>query len=307
MKVVFMGTPDFAVPVLKALCAHHDVIAVYTQPPRPAGKGYKLTPSPVHEEALKRNIPVFTPASFKEEGQKETFAALNADVAVVCAYGLILPKAVLTAPKLGCINTHASLLPRWRGAAPIQRAIMAGDSESGVTIMQMDTGLDTGTMLMKGSCKIDENTTGQLLHDTLSEMGASLIISTLEQMPEPVAQPQEGITYAEKIQKSESALNWSEPADKLCRKIMAFNPYPATYTFANGERIKILTAFARPLTTTKAPGTILDSELHIACGGGTVLQIGALQRSGKKVQPTAEFMKSGFLKSGDTFAIQTDN
>ena len=303
MKVIFMGTPDFAVPVLEALDENYEVIAVYTQPPRPAGKGYKLTPSPVHQKAEDLGIPVYTPTSLKKEDEQKIFAELNADVAVVCAYGLILPKAILETPKRGCINIHASLLPRWRGAAPIQRSIQAGDKESGVTIMQMDIGLDTGDMLMKESCPITADTTGQMLHDTLSEIGARLIVQTLADNPTPTPQPSEGVTYAEKIQKSESLIDWQKPADELARLIMAFNPYPATYTLFNDERIKILTAFATDMTTDKPAGTILDSKLHISCGNGTVLKITMLQRAGKKAMTTEDFMKGNGLPVGANFAV----
>lgn len=303
MKVVFMGTPDFAVPVLEALDENYEVIAVYTQPPRPAGKGYKLTPSPVHQKAEELGIPVYTPTSLKKEDEQKIFSELNADVAVVCAYGLILPKAILEAPQKGCINVHASLLPRWRGAAPIQRSIQAGDKESGVTIMQMDVGLDTGDMLMKESCPITAETTGQMLHDTLSEIGTRLIVRTLADNPTPIPQPSEGVTYAEKIQKTESLIDWQKSADELARLVMAFNPYPATYTMFNEERIKILTAYATDKTTDKPAGTILDSDLHIACGNGTVLQITMLQRAGKKAMKTDDFMKGNGLPVGACFAV----
>lgn len=303
MKVIFMGTPDFAVPVLEALDENYEVIAVYTQPPRPAGKGYKLTPSPVHQKAEELGIPVYTPTSLKKEEEQKVFAELNADVAVVCAYGLILPKAILEAPQKGCINVHASLLPRWRGAAPIQRSIQAGDKESGVTIMQMDVGLDTGDMLMKESCPITADTTGQILHDALSEIGARLIVRTLADNPTPIPQPSEGVAYAEKIQKTESLIDWQKSADELARLVMAFNPYPATYTMFNEERIKILTAYATDKTTDKPAGTILDSDLHIACGNGTVLQITMLQRAGKKAMKTDDFMKGNGLPVGACFAV----
>ena len=303
MKVIFMGTPDFAVPVLEALDENYEVIAVYTQPPRPAGKGYKLTQSPVHQKAEELGIPVYTPTSLKKEEEQKVFAELNADVAVVCAYGLILPKAILEAPQKGCINVHASLLPRWRGAAPIQRSIQAGDKESGVTIMQMDVGLDTGDMLMKESCPITADTTGQILHDALSEIGARLIVRTLADNPTPIPQPSEGVTYAEKIQKTESLIDWQKSADELARLVMAFNPYPATYTMFNEERIKILTAYATDKTTDKPAGTILDSDLHIACGNGTVLKITMLQRAGKKAMTTDDFMKGNGLPVGACFAV----
>lgn len=303
MKVVFMGTPDFAVPVLEKLAEKHQVVCVYTQPPRPAGKGYKLTPSPVHQKAEEFGISVRTPVSLRKSEEQQAFADLQADVAVVCAYGLILPQAILDAPKKGCINIHASLLPRWRGAAPIQRAIQAGDTQSGVTIMQMDAGLDTGDMLLVETCPIQSDTTAQMLHDTLSEMGARLIIQTLNSDLKPVAQPIEGITYAEKIQKSEALIDWNLSATQICRNIMAFNPYPTAYTLYKGERIKIFTAVAMDEITDKSAGTILDEDLKIACGNGTVLKVLTLQRAGKKMMSASDFMKGNSLTVGERFAI----
>ncbi len=303
MKVVFMGTPDFAVPVLEKLAEKHQVVCVYTQPPRPAGKGYKLTPSPVHQKAEEFGISVRTPVSLRKSEEQQAFADLQADVAVVCAYGLILPQAILDAPKKGCINIHASLLPRWRGAAPIQRAIQAGDTQSGVTIMQMDAGLDTGDMLLVETCPIQSDTTAQMLHDTLSEMGARLIIQALDLDLKPIAQPTEGITYAEKIQKSEALINWNLSATQICRNIMAFNPYPTAYTLYKGERIKIFTAVAMNEITDKSAGTILDEDLKIACGDGTVLKVLTLQRAGKKMMSASDFMKGNSLTVGERFAI----
>ncbi|MBE6456078.1 MAG: methionyl-tRNA formyltransferase [Alphaproteobacteria bacterium] len=303
MKVVFMGTPDFAVPVLEKLAEKHQVVCVYTQPPRPAGKGYKLTPSPVHQKAEEFGISVRTPVSLRKSEEQQAFADLQADVAVVCAYGLILPQAILDAPKKGCINIHASLLPRWRGAAPIQRAIQAGDTQSGVTIMQMDAGLDTGDMLLVETCPIQSDTTAQMLHDTLSEMGARLIIQALDLDLKPIAQPTEGITYAEKIQKSEALINWNLSATQICRNIMAFNPYPTAYTLYKGERIKIFTAVAMDEITDKSAGTILDEDLKIACGNGTVLKVLTLQRAGKKMMSASDFMKGNSLTVGERFAI----
>ena len=303
MKVVFMGTPDFAVPVLEKLVEKHQVVCVYTQPPRPAGKGYKLTPSPVHQKADEFGISVRTPVSLRKSEEQQAFADLQADVAVVCAYGLILPQAILDAPKKGCINIHASLLPRWRGAAPIQRAIQAGDTQSGVTIMQMDAGLDSGDMLLVETCPIQSDTTAQMLHDTLSEMGARLIIQALDLDLKPIAQPTEGITYAEKIQKSEALINWNLSATQICRNIMAFNPYPTAYTLYKGERIKIFTAVEMDEITDKSAGTILDEDLKIACGNGTVLKVLTLQRAGKKMMSASDFMKGNSLTVGERFAI----
>lgn len=301
MRVVFMGTPDFAVPVLEKLSQYHEVICVYTQPPRPAGKGYKLKPSPVHVMAESLGIEVRTPVSLRKQEEQERFASLNADVAIVCAYGLILPAAILKAPRLGCINTHASLLPRWRGAAPIQRAILAGDKQSGVTIMQMDTGLDTGDMLMVGMCDITPDTTAQMLHDKLSAIGAELVIKTLEKIPLPQKQPTEGITYAEKIQKNEALIDWTQSAEEIKRHIMAFNPYPTAYTFFKGERIKIFNAVVLSENTDEAVGTLIDDNLTVACGNKTVLRITQLQREGKKILNASEFVIGRLLKEGDVF------
>ena len=301
MRVIFMGTPDFAVPVLEVLSQHHDVVCVYTQPPRPAGKGYKLKPSPVHVMAEKLGIEVRTPVSLRRPEEQELFRSLHADVAIVCAYGLILPREILELPRLGCINTHASILPRWRGAAPIQRAIQAGDKESGVTIMQMDVGLDTGDMLMVGKCDITPDTTAQMLHDSLSAIGADLVIQTLENMPIPVKQPTEGITYAEKIQKNESLIDWKMKAEEIKRHIMAFNPYPTAYTLFNGERIKIFNATVLSESTNQPAGTLIDDNLTVACGCGTVLQITQLQREGKKMLNASEFVMGNMLKKGDVF------
>lgn len=303
MKVVFMGTPDFSVPVLEALATHHEVICVYTQPARPAGRGNKLVPSPVQQAAEKLNIPVRTPVSLRKDNATQEFQELGADVAVVCAYGLILPQGVLDAPKMGCINVHASLLPRWRGAAPIQRAIEAGDSQSGVTIMQMDAGLDTGDMLLKGIVPIDENTTAQVLHDALSKQGAELIIKVLNNMPAPEKQPETGITYAEKIQKSEALIDWALPAQQIKNKIMAFNPYPAAYFLLNGERIKIFNAKVEEASTSAPVGQVLDDELLIACGNSTALRLTELQREGKKRMFAADLLKGFELKKGFNLAV----
>lgn len=303
MKVVFMGTPDFSVPVLEALTKHHEVICVYTQPPRQAGRGNKLLASPVQQTAERLNIPVRTPVSLRKEDAIKEFQSLEADVGVVCAYGLILPKGILDAPKMGCINVHASLLPRWRGAAPIQRAIEAGDKESGVTIMQMDVGLDTGDMLLKGIVPIDENTTGQILHDALSQQGADLIIQVLEKMPAPQKQPETGITYAEKIQKNEALINWELSAQQIKNKIMAFNPYPATYFNLNGERIKVFNAVVEDFNHNKPAGTILDNKLLVACGNQTALRLTELQREGKKRMIAEDLLKGFELKEGTTIAL----
>ena len=281
MRVVFMGTPEFSVPVLDALvAAGHDVVCVYSQPPRPAGRGKKERPSPVHMRANELGIEVRHPLNFKQADDVADFADLNADIAVVVAYGLILPQALLDAPKHGCLNIHASLLPRWRGAAPIHRAIMAGDAETGVCIMQMEAGLDTGPVLMRQTTSIGaEETTGQL-HDWLSEMGAKLIVEALRRLPEltPEVQPDEGVTYAEKIDKSEARIDWSAPAAEVDRKIRGLSPFPGAWCEINGERIKLLGS--KLADGAGDAGQVLDGFV-IACADGAV-EITRLQRAGKK-------------------------
>ncbi|OUD09474.1 methionyl-tRNA formyltransferase [Marivivens niveibacter] len=290
MRVVFMGTPDFSVPVLDALVeAGHDVVCAYSQPPRPAGRGKKDRPSPVHARAEALGIPVRHPVNFKDAADVAAFAELNADVAVVVAYGLILPQSLLDAPKQGCLNIHASLLPRWRGAAPIHRAIMAGDAETGVCIMQMEAGLDTGPVLMKQTTAIGaEETTGQL-HDWLSDMGAKLIVKALTDLPEltPQVQPTDGVTYAAKIDKEEAAIDWSEPAEVIDRKIRGLSPFPGAWCEINGERVKLLGA--KLAEGNGAAGQILNG-FTVACGTGAV-EITRLQRSGKKPVATIDALR----------------
>lgn len=306
MKVVFMGTPDFCVPVLENLAKHHDVICVYTQPPRPAGKGYQLRPTPIHTKAEEMGIPVRHPASLKSIDEQVEFFALNADVAVVCAYGLILPQAVLDAPKFGCINIHASLLPRWRGAAPIQRAIQSGDDKTGITIMQMDAGLDTGDMLMTGEIEITNCTTTPVLHDALSEMGADLIIKTLANLENimPVSQPEQGATYASKLQKSEALIDWKQSADQIDRNIRAFTPFPGTYFMYKDERIKVLEACVAASDSKEAmAGTVInESPFMVACGQG-VLKLNRLQREGKKTVSAEDFQKGYTIAVGENLAL----
>lgn len=299
MKLIFMGTPDFAVPALMELIKHHEVIGVYTQPPRPAGKGYKLQKTPVHIVAENAGIPVFHPVSLRKEPAQSEFVALaeTADVAVVCAYGLILPKAVLNAPQKGCINIHASLLPRWRGAAPIHRAILAGDTYSGVTIMQMDEGLDTGSMLLSERVVIAPDTTGEMLHNQLSEMGARLILDVLANNPTPVKQPDEGVTYADKIQKSEAILDFTRSAKELIRQIRAFYPYPGAYFEWNGLRIKIFDAVIEPTQTVCSPGMVLDEKLLIQCGKDA-LQPTLVQPAGKNKMTASDFLRGHHIEKG---------
>lgn len=285
MRLAFMGTPDFAVAALDALvAAGHDIAAVYTQPPRPAHRGKTLTPSPVHQRAEKLGLDVRTPIRLRDPDEQEAFAALQLDIAVVAAYGLILPTPILNAPERGCLNIHASLLPRWRGAAPIQRALLAGDSETGITIMQMDEGLDTGAMLLRQSIAIAPVETAGSLHDRLTALGASLIVDALARLDKlsPTPQPEEGITYAAKIEKAEARLHWTRSAEELERAVRAFNPFPGAYTELMGERLKILAAEIASLSG--PPGTILDDRLAIACSD-TALRPTIVQRAGK--QPMA--------------------
>ncbi len=290
MRVIFMGTPDFSVPVLDALvAAGHEIAAVYSQPPRPAGRGKKDRPSPVQARAEQLGLTVRHPVKFRSEGDVAEFVALNADVAVVVAYGLILPQGLLDAPRFGCLNIHASLLPRWRGAAPIHRAIMAGDAETGVCIMQMEAGLDTGPVLMRQATAIGaEETTGQL-HDWLSDMGAKAIVTALSRLDQlvPVVQPAEGVTYAAKIDKAEAGIDWSAPAEEIDRKIRGLSPFPGAWCMIGGERVKLLSS--RLATGHGQPGQVLDGFV-VACGEGAV-EITRLQREGKKPMETAEALR----------------
>ncbi|MDO5387124.1 MAG: methionyl-tRNA formyltransferase [Pseudomonadota bacterium] len=293
MKIVFMGTPDFAVPALKALMTEHEVVCVYTQAPKEAGRGKKLTKTPVHLFAEANGIEVRTPKSLRHEAVQAALRDLRADVAVVAAYGLILPKAVLEAFPYGCLNIHASLLPRWRGAAPIQRCIEAGDSESGVTIMQVAEGLDTGDMLLAGRVPLTAETTGGSLHDALSVLGSELIVKVLRDIDriKPEVQDDALTCYAAKIDKAESRLDFSLPAAVLERKIRAFNPYPAAYFEYNGERFKVLRAVVAD--GAGKPGQILDGgkRLVIACGDGMALEVTEIQRQGKKAMAAADLLR----------------
>lgn len=296
MRVIFMGTPDFAVPVLEALHARHDVVAVYSQPPRPAGRGRHPRPSAVQARAESLGLLTRMPGSLREPAAQAAFAAQDADVAVVVAYGLILPQAVLDAPKLGCLNIHASLLPRWRGAAPIQRAIMAGDAQTGVCIMQMEAGLDTGPVLLRATTPITEEDTGAHLHDRLSAMGAALIIETLARLPdlEPVPQPETGVTYAAKIDKAEARVDWHQPAATVARKIRALSPFPGAWCDTPAGRLKLLDARAVP--GEGAPSEVLGG-LTIACGEGAVKILRA-QREGRRPMDAAELLRGLDLPAG---------
>lgn len=290
MKIVFMGTPDFSVPALDALFeAGHDIACVYTQPPRPAGRGKKDRLTPVHARAEAHGLPVRHPKSLRNDEAQSKFAALGADIAVVVAYGLILPQAVLDAPKRGCLNIHASLLPRWRGAAPIHRAIMAGDDETGVCIMQMDAGLDTGPVLLKRSVRIGPTDTTGDLHERLSALGAEMIVQALADLDTltPAPQPEVGVTYAEKIDKGEARVDWSAPADRVARHINGLSPFPGAWTGVDGERMKLIRA--KPSSGMGEHGEHLG-EFRIACGTGAIEVIEA-QRQGKRPMNAAELLR----------------
>lgn len=285
-----MGTPDFSVPVLEALvAAGHEIPAVYCQPPRPAGRGKKERPSPVHAKALELGLEVRHPVSLRKEEAQAEFAALGADLAVVVAYGLILPLPVLQTPRHGCLNIHASLLPRWRGAAPIHRAILEGDAQTGICIMQMEEGLDTGPVLLREATEIGAEETTSDLHDRLSAMGARLITEAVARLPELSAetQPEEGVTYAKKIDKAEARIDWSQPAERVDRQIRGLSPFPGGWTEAGGERIKLLRC--RLAEGSGAPGQVLGG-LTIACGTGAV-EVTLAQRSGKRPMAPEDFLR----------------
>lgn len=288
MRVIFMGTPDFSVPALRAIAAAHDVVCVYTQPPRESGRGQKPRPGAVHQAADQLGIPVRYPRSLKNETEQAEFAALNADVAVVVAYGLILPQPVLDAPRLGCLNVHASILPRWRGAAPIHRAIMAGDTETGIAIMQMEAGLDTGPVLALARTTITADLTTADLHDKLAAMGADLIVDVLARLPlTATPQPDDGVTYATKIDKSEARIDWSRPAVDVDRQIRGLSPFPGAWCEIAGERVKLLRS--RLTDGQGTPGQVLDG-FRIACGTGAIEVLEA-QRAGKRPMPAAEILR----------------
>ncbi len=296
MRIIFMGTPDFSVPVLDALVdAGHEIAAVYCQPPRPAGRGKKDRPSPVQLRAEALGLEVRYPVSLKGAAEQADFAALDADIAVVVAYGLILPQVILDAPKAGCLNIHASLLPRWRGAAPIHRAIMAGDAKTGVCIMQMEAGLDTGPVLLRDETAIGVEETTGMLHDRLSQMGAALIVQALAQLDQltPQAQPEAGVTYAAKIDKAEARVDWTQPAAQIDRLIRGLSPFPGAWCEVEGERIKLLGA--RLADGEGAPGQVLGG-FWIACGRGAI-EVTEAQRAGKKAMAADEILKG--LALGD--------
>jgi len=298
MQIIFMGTPDFAVPTLDALvAAGHDILAVYSQPPRPAGRGKALRPGAVHARAEALGIPVRCPLSLRDPAAQAEFAALNADVGVVAAYGLILPQPVLDAPRLGCLNVHGSLLPRWRGAAPVQRAILAGDAETGVGIMQMERGLDTGPVRLEGRTPVGDKDAGTLTAE-LAALGAALMVRVLADPDRFPAVPQVGeANYAPKIDKAETRLDFAEPADAVVRRIRAFAPAPGAWFEEKGDRIRILSAIA--VEGHGAPGTVLDDTLTIACGAHAIRPV-LVQRAGRGAMTPADLLRGFPIPAGTT-------
>ena len=300
LRLIFMGSPEFSVTALAALiAAGQDIVCVYSQPPRPAGRGHKETPCPVHAYALERGLRVRTPATLKDEKAQQEFAELDADVAVVAAYGLILPPAVLAAPRFGCLNVHASLLPRWRGAAPIQRAIIAGDAQTGVTIMAMDAGLDTGAMLRAERVDIGPETTASILHDELAELGGRMIVEALQDLEEnrivATPQPEDGVTYAAKLSRDEGRIDWTLSAQDIEARVRALNPWPGIWFEHDGRRIKVLAA--QVTDADGPPGEILDDNLTVACGKGG-LRLCRVQVAGRSPVVAADFLRGYPLKAG---------
>ncbi len=307
LRLGFAGTPEFAVPALEALAAAHRICAVFTQPDRPAGRGQPLHTGPVKRRAVELGLDVYQPRGFKSPEVPELLRGLSLDALVVVAYGSILPAAALAMPRLGCINIHASLLPRWRGAAPIQRALLAGDAKTGVTIMRMEAGLDTGPMLATRQVDIGARDTTKTLHDTLAAIGAELIVETLDGLQRgslhEVAQPNEGVTYAEKIRKAEARIDWGADAMRVCRQVRAFNPWPVAETRLNGAQLRIWDAELGGASARSMPGTVLaadDDGIDVACGSGT-LRILRLQLAGRKPLVAREFIKAQQL-DGARFA-----
>lgn len=306
-----MGTPDFAAASLDTILeSPHQVVCVYTQPPRPSGRGQRTTLSAVHKLADKHGIPVRHPTSLKDPAAAADFAALDADIAVVAAYGLILPPAILAAPRLGCINIHASLLPRWRGAAPIQHAILAGDTESGITIMQMDAGLDTGDILTSRTLPITNDTTAETLHDALAALGADMITPAMDALAArsllPQPQPEDGACYAAKLSRADGALDWNKSADALVRQVRALSPWPGAWFQLGDQRIKLLAAEAIEDTPPESPpGKVLDDALTIACGSGA-LRLIEVQRPGKPATTGDAFLRGVTLCTGDILPSSAD-
>ena len=305
MRIIFMGSPDFAVPTLDALVeAGHEVICAYTQPPRPAGRGKGERPTPVEERARDLGLEVRSPRSLRTEAEQDAFAELEADVAVVAAYGLILPQPILDAPTFGCLNVHGSLLPRWRGAAPVQRAIMAGDECTGVTIMQMEAGLDTGPMLLKRAVEIEQKNAAQLTEE-LAKLGAAMMVEVLADLPsfEPIPQPDDGVTYAAKIRKEEARIDWSRPAAELIRHIQGLAPFPGAWFEFGGERIKVLAA-AEERGDSRFRGNdglVVDDALTIACGAGMIRPT-LVQRAGKAIMTVGELLRGFAIPAGTVLA-----
>jgi methionyl-tRNA formyltransferase len=296
MRIIFMGSPEFAVPALDALVeAGHDVAAVYCQPPRPAGRGKADRKTAVHQRAEELGLEVRTPRTLRDAKEQAKFAELGADLAVVAAYGLILPRPILDAPRLGCVNIHASLLPRWRGAAPIQRAILAGDAVTGVTIMQMDAGLDTGPMLLKRELPLVRKNSGQVTEE-LAKLGASALLTWIEDRTPPEPQPEDGISYASKVDKAEARIDWARPAEEIERHVRAFAPAPGAWFEANGERIKLLDASAGSDASGK-PGEVLDDCLNVAAGDGYVRPL-KVQRAGRSAMNVDELLRGFAISKG---------
>jgi methionyl-tRNA formyltransferase len=297
LRLAFMGSPDFAVPALTALHdAGHVIAAVYCQPARPAGRGQALRRCPVHVAAEALGLPVRTPVRLRSDAQAHAdFAALELDVAVVAAYGLILPQAMLDSPRRGCLNIHASLLPRWRGAAPIQAAVLAGDAQTGITIMQMEAGLDTGPMLLSQAVPVTETTTAGQLHDWLAAIGAALVLRALDVSPPPVPQPAEGATYAAKLSREDGRIDWTRPAEAIDRQVRAFDPWPGTFTTLGGTVLKVLAV--EPALAAGAPGTLLDDRLTVACGTGA-LRLTRVQLPGRAPLDAAAFLRGHPVPAG---------
>ncbi len=309
LRIVFMGTPDFAVPALRALHdAGHSLVAVYCQPPKPAGRGQAVRKTPVQIAAEALGLDVRTPATLRDPVEQETLKALYPDVIVVAAYGLILPQAVLDIPPMGCLNIHGSLLPRWRGAAPLHRALLAGDAQTGITIMQMDVGLDTGPMLMKEALPITEVMTAQSLHDDMAALGARMIVKALEAVSagtlSAMPQPSEGVTYAAKLSREEGRIDWAKSAQELERQVRAFYPWPSSFFLCGQEKIKVLKAslIDNAAGAAGAAGALLDEQMTVACGSGGALRLDIVQREGKKPASGADALRGLRLAVGTFFS-----